>query len=108
MKERVHRFVSNDFTLRIAAVNATEVVRHMQDLQNTAPLPTIAVGTLRQTEYTIEKHLPAVNAAGRGFLYEKFQISTSNRPIISGMVKIDKSVLRTYSALECAASRLYS
>lgn len=44
MKERVHRFVSKDFTLRIAAVNATEVVRHMQDLQHTAPLPTIAVG----------------------------------------------------------------
>lgn len=44
MKERVHRFVSKDFTLRIAAVNATEVVRHMQDLQNAAPLPTIAVG----------------------------------------------------------------
>lgn len=64
------------------------------------------MGTLRQTEYTIEKPLPAVNAAGRGFLYEKFQISTSNRPIISGMVKIDKSVLRTYSALECAASRI--
>ena len=71
-------------------------------------LPTVAVGTLWQTEYTIEKPLPAVNAAGRDFLYEKFQISTSNRPIISGMVKIDKSVLRTYSALECAASRLYS
>lgn len=44
MKERVHRFVSKDFTLRIAAVDATEVVRHMQELQKTAPIPTVAVG----------------------------------------------------------------
>lgn len=43
-KERVHRFVSKDLTLRIAAVNATEVVRHMQNLQNTYPLATVAVG----------------------------------------------------------------
>ncbi|WP_413293230.1 Hsp33 family molecular chaperone HslO [Bdellovibrio sp. HCB185ZH] len=43
-KERVHRFVSKDLTVRIAAVNATEVVRHMQDLQNTYPLATVAVG----------------------------------------------------------------
>lgn len=43
-KERVHRFVSKDLTLRMAAVDATEVVRHMQTLQNTAPLPTVAVG----------------------------------------------------------------
>lgn len=43
-KERVHRFVSKDFTVRIAAVNATEVVKHMQGLQNTYPLATVAVG----------------------------------------------------------------
>lgn len=43
-KERVHRFVSKDLTLRIAAVNATEVVQHMQNLQNTYPLATVAVG----------------------------------------------------------------
>jgi molecular chaperone Hsp33 len=43
-KERVHRFVSKDLTLRIAAVNATGVVQHMQGLQNTYPLATIAVG----------------------------------------------------------------
>lgn len=42
--ERVHRFVSKDLTLRIAVVDATEVVRHMQTLQKTAPLPTVAVG----------------------------------------------------------------
>ncbi len=43
-KERVHRFVSKDFTLRVAAVNATSVVQHMQGLQDTYPLATVAVG----------------------------------------------------------------
>lgn len=43
-KERVHRFVSNDFTVRAAAVNATAVVREMQQLQEMYPLPTVAVG----------------------------------------------------------------
>lgn len=42
--QRVHRFVSNDLTLRIAAVNATSVVRQMQRLQNTRPLATLGVG----------------------------------------------------------------
>lgn len=41
---RVHRFVSNDFAVRIASVNATEVVQRMQQLQQTRPLPTVAVG----------------------------------------------------------------
>ncbi|UOF02642.1 Hsp33 family molecular chaperone HslO [Bdellovibrio reynosensis] len=43
-KERVHRFVSKDLTLRIAAVNASEVVKHMQSLQNTYPIASVAVG----------------------------------------------------------------
>ena len=41
---RVHRYVSNDFAVRIASVNATEVVARMQQLQQTRPLPTVAVG----------------------------------------------------------------
>ncbi|MCX7977858.1 MAG: Hsp33 family molecular chaperone HslO [Bdellovibrionaceae bacterium] len=44
MAERVHRFVSNDFTVRAAAVNATAVVQEMQNLQRTKPIPTVAVG----------------------------------------------------------------
>lgn len=40
----VHRFVSNDFTVRIAAVDATEVVQEMQHLQNAMPLAAIGVG----------------------------------------------------------------
>lgn len=43
-KERVHRFVSKDFTIRIGAVDATAVVQHMQSLQDTYPLATVAVG----------------------------------------------------------------
>lgn len=43
-RQRVHRFVSNDFTVRAASVDATEVVREMQQLQDTYPLPTLAVG----------------------------------------------------------------
>lgn len=42
--KRVHRFVSNDLTVRAAAVDATHVVREMQALQNTRPLATIGVG----------------------------------------------------------------
>lgn len=42
--QRVHRFVSNDFTVRAAAVDATAIVREMQVLQDTFPLPTVAVG----------------------------------------------------------------
>lgn len=44
LSHRVHRFVSNDFTVRIAAVDATAVVREMQSIQGTKPLPTVAVG----------------------------------------------------------------
>lgn len=42
--QKVHRFVSNDFSVRVASVDATEVVAKMQQLQQTRPLPTVAVG----------------------------------------------------------------
>ena len=41
---KVQRFVSNDFTVRVAAVDATLVVQEMQQIQNTFPLATIGVG----------------------------------------------------------------
>lgn len=41
---KVHRFVSNDFTLRAASVDATEVVAHMQKLHNSFPIATSGVG----------------------------------------------------------------
>ena len=43
-KQRVHRFVTNDFTLRAAVVNSTAVVQEMQKLQNAFALPAVAVG----------------------------------------------------------------
>lgn len=41
---KVHRFVSNDLTVRAAAVDATEVVAEMQRLHNSYPLATSGVG----------------------------------------------------------------
>lgn len=40
----VNRFVTNDFTVRMAAVDATAVVQEMQNLQNSLPLATLGVG----------------------------------------------------------------
>jgi molecular chaperone Hsp33 len=55
--ERVHRFVSNNFTVRAAAINATVVVREMQRIQNTSPLPTIAVGRAMVGALLLASHL---------------------------------------------------
>ncbi|MCE3009357.1 MAG: Hsp33 family molecular chaperone HslO [Proteobacteria bacterium] len=41
---RVHRFVTNDLTIRVAAVDATAAVQEMQKLQNAMPLATIGMG----------------------------------------------------------------
>lgn len=41
---KVQRFVSNDFTIRVAAVDATEVVAEMQKLHNSYPVATSGVG----------------------------------------------------------------
>lgn len=69
--ERVHRFVSNDFTVRAASVNATEVVREMQRIQNTNPLPTMAVGramvgALLLASHLKEKHQVGIYVRGDG------------------------------------------
>lgn len=55
--QRVHRFVSNDFTVRMAAVNATAVVREMQNLQKTMPIPTVAVGRAMVGALLMASHL---------------------------------------------------
>jgi molecular chaperone Hsp33 len=41
---RVQRYVTHDFTVRVAAVDATAVVREMQALQGAKALPSLAVG----------------------------------------------------------------
>lgn len=43
-RHRVHRYVTQDFTVRAAAVDATEVVREMQALQGAKALPSLAIG----------------------------------------------------------------
>ncbi len=62
--ERVHRFVSNDFTVRAAAVNATEVVREMQKIQDTHPLPTMAVGRAMVGALLLASHLKEKQQVG--------------------------------------------
>lgn len=41
---KVHRFVTNDLTIRVAAVDATQVVAEMQGILHGSPLATIGVG----------------------------------------------------------------
>ena len=41
---KIHRFVTNDLTIRATSVDATEVVAEMQKLHNSFPLATIGVG----------------------------------------------------------------
>ncbi len=41
---KVHRFVSNDLTIRAAAIDATEVVLEMQKLHKAFPLASVGVG----------------------------------------------------------------
>jgi molecular chaperone Hsp33 len=62
--ERVHRFVSNDFTVRAAAVNATAVVKEMQKIQDTNPLPTMAVGRAMVGALLLASHLKEKQQVG--------------------------------------------
>jgi molecular chaperone Hsp33 len=41
---KIHRFCSNDFTVRMAAIDATEVVQEAQALQNLYPVATMGIG----------------------------------------------------------------
>lgn len=66
-RHRVHRYVSNDFTLRASAVNATEVVREMQKLQTMAPLPTVAVGRAMTGAILMASHLKEGQQVGLYF-----------------------------------------
>jgi len=67
MKEKVHRFVSDDFTIRIAAVNSTAVVAEMQKLQQTYPLPTVAVGRAMTGALLLASHLKEGQQVGLYF-----------------------------------------
>ena len=41
---KISKFIDSERGLRASAVNATEVVKHMQSIQNTLPVPTMLVG----------------------------------------------------------------
>lgn len=54
---RVHKFLSEDLTVRIAVVNATSVVDEMRSIQNAYPIPTVAVGRTMVAAMLMASHL---------------------------------------------------
>ena len=54
---RVKKFVTKDLTVRAAAVNATAVVEEMRSLQNSYPVPTVAVGRSMVASLLLAAHL---------------------------------------------------
>ena len=54
---RVHRFVSDDLTVRVAAVDASAVVREMQEIQTAMPLATLGVGRAMVASLLMSSHL---------------------------------------------------
>lgn len=54
---RVKKFVTKDLTVRAAAVNATAVVEEMRSIQNSYPVPTVAVGRSMVASLLMAAHL---------------------------------------------------
>jgi molecular chaperone Hsp33 len=54
---RVHKFLTEDLTVRIAVVNATKVVDEMRSIQNSYPLATVAVGRSMVAALLMASHL---------------------------------------------------
>lgn len=54
---RVHKFLTQDLTVRIAVVNATKVVDEMRSIQNSYPLATVAVGRSMVAALLMASHL---------------------------------------------------
>lgn len=61
---KVHRFVTNDFTVRIASVDCTEVVQEMQAIQNAMPLASIGVGRAMVASLLMASNLKSEQAVG--------------------------------------------
>ncbi len=55
--QRVHKFLTEDLTVRISAVNATTVVDEMRSIQNSYPVPTVAVGRSMVAALLMASHL---------------------------------------------------
>lgn len=64
---RVHRFLAADQSVRIAAVNATDVVEHMRSIQHTLPLSTVAVGRTMVGALLMASHLKDTQEVGLDF-----------------------------------------
>ncbi len=54
---RVHKFLSKDLTVRAAAVVATQVVEELRSVQNSYPVPTVAVGRTMIASLLMASHL---------------------------------------------------
>ncbi|RYZ66231.1 MAG: Hsp33 family molecular chaperone HslO, partial [Proteobacteria bacterium] len=54
---RVHKFLTEDLTVRISVVNATKVVDEMRSIQNSYPLATVAVGRSMVAALLMASHL---------------------------------------------------
>ncbi len=54
---RVHKFLSEDLTVRISVVNATTVVDEMRSIQNSYPISTVAVGRSMVGALLMASHL---------------------------------------------------
>ena len=54
---RVHKFLSEDLTVRISVVNATLVVDEMRSIQNSYPIPAVAVGRSMVAALLMASHL---------------------------------------------------
>lgn len=55
--QRVHKFLTEDLTVRISSVNATAVVDEMRSIQNSYPIPTVAVGRSMVAALLMASHL---------------------------------------------------
>lgn len=63
----MHRFVTNDFSVRIAAVDSTEVVAEMQTIQSCYPLATVGVGRAMTGALLLASHLKDGQQVGLHF-----------------------------------------
>lgn len=55
--ERIHKFLSEDLTVRVASVIATGVIEEMRTLQHTYPIATVAVGRASVGALLMASHL---------------------------------------------------
>lgn len=56
-KERVHKFLTKDLTVRATSVIATQVVEEMRSIQNSYPISTVAVGRSMVASLLMAAHL---------------------------------------------------